>query len=715
MRSLLLAVCLIISVLAQALSVNYTVQPATCGECNGSIVAFAIGGSGAYTYAWSPEPANGQGTSSLNGLCPGTWSLEVWDSMGSTITVFIEVLDLPGLNVSGALAASAVNAACPGQCTGALLFNENVLGGSAPFTYSTVPAMPLNAICGDTPFDLTATDSNGCTGTITTFVPERIIPSLLFTEVIGVCGGMPTSVIAHFDVLPDFIQVMGPDGAPWPYTIVNGGVAISNGIPGVFAITETLGAPCSSTSYFVNYPGTITDCATVSGDLFVDVDGDCLQNGTDFGLASRFVEIAPGYATLTNAVGHYQRQLPDGTYDLTVTELLYSQDCPVVSPVNFAVSELSPAVIDLAFTPGPDPDVAISCAFGQAVVGYGQDIWLTVTNNSGVESGPITVSLDHDPLLYYCNYYYCILPPYNLPLILPYPTSFTTGQLLWQLDDGLAPGATRQLAARICVPPDVALLGTVLNYTVIAALALNDADPTDNTCTHTETIVGSYDPNDKQARTTSGSSSEWSIANDSLITYTIRFQNTGTAPAVNVVLVDTVQATLDLSTLKILGASHTFSTALDGRVLSFTFDHIMLPDSNSNEAGSHGFAQFSIEPMPMSPGNSVENFADIFFDFNPPIRTNTSVVTAPLLTAVNEGQPSQLMIMPNPGTDHFTLTLPSGQHTIFIFDAKGQLVFEQRTTQERPMIDTSTLRPGLFLVRILHASGLSSVQRWVKE
>src|SRR5690606_41204248 len=59
-----------------------------------------------------------------------------------------------------------------------------------------------------------------------------------------------------------------------------------------------------------------------------------------------------------------------------------------------------------------------------------------------------------------------------------------------------------------------------------------------------------------------------------------------------------------------LGASHTYSTSLNDRVLSFTFDHIMLPDSNTNEPGSHGFAQFSIRPVGMSPGSSVENFAD---------------------------------------------------------------------------------------------------------
>ena len=715
MRSLLLAICVLLSFLAQALSVNYSVQPATCGECNGSIIANAVGGTPPYSYTWSPAPANGQGTPFLIGLCPGTWSVEVWDSMGDNVSVFIEVPEIPGLNMVGALAASTVNAACPGQCTGQLVLNENVLGGSAPYSFNTLPAMPLNAICGDTPFDLTATDSNGCSGTITTLVPERTIPSLLFTEVIGACGGIPTSVVAHFNVLPDVFMVTSPGGAPHPYSIVNGGIAITGGISGVYTITELSAPPCPSSTWSIIYPATVTDCASVSGDMFVDVDGDCTWNGSDFGLTDRTVEVAPGYVTLTNALGRYQLQLADGTYDLIASDPAYTQDCPVASPVNFSVTELTPATIDLAFTPGSDPDVAISCAFGQAVVGFRQDIWLTVTNNSGVASGPLTVSLDHDPILAYCNYWYCIAPPYNQPLVLPYPTSFTSGQVLWQLDAGLAPGASRMLSVQLCVPADVGLLGNVLNYTTTATLALNDADLSDNTCTHSETIVGSYDPNDKQARTTSGSASEWSLENDSLITYTIRFQNTGTAPAVYVVLVDTLQATLDLATLKILGASHTYSTALSDRVLSFTFDHIMLPDSNTNEPGSHGFAQFSIRPMTMSEGSSAENFADIYFDFNPPIRTNTSVVTAPLPTLVEEEKEAALLVMPNPGTDQFTLSLPPGPHTITLFDATGRMVLQQRTADARPVIGTGALPAGLYRITVRDVQSGVMGATWVKE
>lgn len=715
MRAILFSCLLSIPFCARAISVNYTAQPSTCGACNGAINAAAIGGTPPYSYLWSPAPPTGQGTAQVSGLCGGTYSLEVWDSMGATVTVTIDVVALPGLNVNAALAASWVMEACAGQCTGQIFLNENLLGGQSPYAISTSPSMPLNALCGDTPFDLTVTDANGCTATITTMVPEYDAPSLLYTEVNGPCGGTPTSLVAYFDVLPANMYMTTMGGAPMPVTIVNGGVAITSGIPGVYVLTDFGLPPCSSNIYTIIYPPTVTDCASVSGDLFVDVNGNCANDSGDFGLANRTVSIDPGFTTLTNAAGHYQRQLPDGSYDLSVSDPVYTQDCPVASPVNFTVDQVTPATIDIAFAPGPDPDIAISCAFNAAVVGFGQELWITVTNNSGLASGPLTITLDHDPVLSYCYWGYCLALPFGAPVMLPYPTSFTTGQLIWDLSAGLLPGQTRLLSARLCVPPDIALLGTDLSYTATATTLLNDADPGNNTCSHTETVVGSYDPNDKLARTSSGSASEWSIANDSLITYTIRFQNTGTAPAVNVVLVDTVAPTLDLASLRILGASHTFSASLEGRVLRFTFDHIMLPDSGSNEPRSHGFAQFSIRPVAMTPGSSVANFADIYFDFNPPIRTNTSVVSAPLTTGLTASIAPVMAVIPNPGTTHFTLSLPPGPHTVTLFDATGRVVLEQRTAEIQSVIATEALPAGLYRVVVRDEKGKVMGATWVKE
>ncbi|RDV11447.1 T9SS C-terminal target domain-containing protein [Pontibacter diazotrophicus] len=141
-------------------------------------------------------------------------------------------------------------------------------------------------------------------------------------------------------------------------------------------------------------------------------------------------------------------------------------------------------------------------------------------------------------------------------------------------------------------------------------------------------ITDSYDPNDKLV-TPVGRTSENYTPTNTALKYKIRFQNTGTDVAYRVVVVDTLSEHLDLSTLQVWAASHASRFEVSGKgqpVLTWTFDNIMLPDSTTDEPGSHGYIQFSIKPKADLPEKTaVENYADIFFDFNSAIRTNVTV------------------------------------------------------------------------------------------
>ncbi len=135
--------------------------------------------------------------------------------------------------------------------------------------------------------------------------------------------------------------------------------------------------------------------------------------------------------------------------------------------------------------------------------------------------------------------------------------------------------------------------------------------------------IGSYDPNDKMAFP-KGYGEEHFIKANTDIEYKIRFQNTGTDTAFNIVIIDTLSNFLDISTLRLGSSSHPYTTELgaDGLV-QFTFYNIMLPDSNINEVASHGFIKFKIRQKPNLPiGTRIYNKADIYFDFNDPIITN---------------------------------------------------------------------------------------------
>jgi len=136
--------------------------------------------------------------------------------------------------------------------------------------------------------------------------------------------------------------------------------------------------------------------------------------------------------------------------------------------------------------------------------------------------------------------------------------------------------------------------------------------------------IGSYDPNDKHVFP-NGFSEEDFIKNNQTLDFKIRFQNTGTDTAFKVVIEDVISPFLDITTIRRTSYSHSNTMRVTDRLVSFTFDNILLVDSLKNEPESHGYVSFSIDMLPdLADGIEIENNADIYFDFNDPIRTNTT-------------------------------------------------------------------------------------------
>lgn len=136
----------------------------------------------------------------------------------------------------------------------------------------------------------------------------------------------------------------------------------------------------------------------------------------------------------------------------------------------------------------------------------------------------------------------------------------------------------------------------------------------------------SYDPNDKQVFP-NGYAEPHYILPETELEYLVRFQNTGNAPAINVLIRDTIDDNLDLESFKLVANSHSVKTTIkhDDRVIEFLFEEIMLPDSTSNEPESHGLVSYKLRPYnDLLPETEINNTAYIFFDNNDPIITNTT-------------------------------------------------------------------------------------------
>jgi uncharacterized repeat protein (TIGR01451 family) len=208
----------------------------------------------------------------------------------------------------------------------------------------------------------------------------------------------------------------------------------------------------------------------------------------------------------------------------------------------------------------------------------------------------------------------------------PAPIDVDNNVVQWQFDE-LQPGLTQTFLVK-CLTPDASLFGTEIIMSSIVSVT----DDLGNLLGEFESDLiyefeCSYDPNDKSESTGIGESGN--IGPNTALNYTIRFQNTGNAAATNVRIEDTLSELLQWNTIQPLAWSHPFEMELDQNgKLTFFFNQIMLPDSTSDEPGSHGYVIFSIEQLSDLPaGTEITNTAEIFFDANDPIVTNTTLNT----------------------------------------------------------------------------------------
>ncbi|MDJ1469162.1 T9SS type A sorting domain-containing protein [Cytophagaceae bacterium DM2B3-1] len=194
-----------------------------------------------------------------------------------------------------------------------------------------------------------------------------------------------------------------------------------------------------------------------------------------------------------------------------------------------------------------------------------------------------------------------------------------------RLEADQRPGHPQKYQTNLTIEGCIASVSDIISTGFVNALPQDDSEAEVNT--DCQIIVDSYDPNDKQV-SPSGITSEHYTPTTSELKYVVRFQNTGTDYAYNVVIVDTLSENLDISTLRMGSVSHAYTLKVSGKghpVLTWTFNDINLPDSTRDQAGSNGFIQFLIKPKTgLSEKARIENFADIFFDYNDPVRTNTT-------------------------------------------------------------------------------------------
>ncbi|MFK7972096.1 MAG: PKD domain-containing protein, partial [Bacteroidia bacterium] len=198
-----------------------------------------------------------------------------------------------------------------------------------------------------------------------------------------------------------------------------------------------------------------------------------------------------------------------------------------------------------------------------------------------------------------------------------------------------------------------------------------DVRPTDNVIDFTRRVVGSFDPNDKQASPPPRGSEGWLKEDEAWIAYTIRFQNTGTDTAFYVEILDTLDSeTLVPRSLSVLQNSHPYSVSiLEDSIVEFRFDNIRLPDSARNVEASQGYVHFKIRRKPQLPYlTQIKNKAAIYFDFNKPVITSEvlhTIYEKPQLKYVDNGpicRKAAIEIMVEKGAKPYRYFWQGSQH-----------------------------------------------------
>lgn len=583
-------------------------------------------------------------------------------------------------------------------------------GGTFPYVYALnggpFSDQTLYENLGAGMYTITTMDANNCTTETAVIIEPSITLDI-------------SSTFANCDSTGGTATVSIIGGASDPvFTWSNGqiGAELINVAPGWYSVTVTDNATNCVSHQNVEVLWNPNCFVHISGYVFNDSENeDCITDASSSGEQYILVELSNGAMTFTDADGYYEFETIPGTYEVFVNLANAYVNDLCVDPIMVDVPNFGDAISDNNFWVNYSgiQDLYVYVSYGAVRPGFTQKVIVYAYNYGGYPMNG-TVSFKHDDL----QVFHAATPAEN-----SYDENSAT--LSWDFED-LAPGASVAFVVDLSLPVGVDL-GTPIFYRAVVNPLDTDANPENNVREIDLVVTGSFDPNDKQVTPRGEGEAGHITREDSLLTYQVRFQNTGTDTAFTVVILDKIEEDLDVSTVRPGASSHPYElNILEGNILEFRFENIMLPDSFVNEEASNGYVLFDIKTKRDLPfGTSFENTAEIYFDFNEPIVTNTTINTLTNPVSLFEVSPSiiQTQINPNPGGDESVLIYTLDQTSTInldIYDINGKLLshFIKSTKKvigtHQISLDKANLPKGVYLIYLETDQGLSSVQKWIK-
>ena len=423
------------------------------------------------------------------------------------------------------------------------------------------------------------------------------------------------------------------------------------------------------------------------GFTYTDMNSNCMKDSTDGNLSNipiRLYDSTGGFIsqTYTASNGVYDFPQPAGTYTIVVDTLGLPISPQCASPGIDSTISVSAAVplatgVNFDFNCKPGFDVGIKSISNCGLVFPG------LSHELRVYAGDMTQ---------WYNMHCAAGRSGQVQMTITGPVTFS----------GITPGALTPVITDSVFTYPIADFGAIINSQAFGLiLTVNptagsgshicvhinitptggDNDTTNNSMDFCYNVVNSHDPNMKETYP-----EDVPVNYNDWLTYTIQFQNTGTAPAVNINLRDTLDSQLDLSTFQVIGYSHPNHVTQYGNALLVQFPNIYLSDSTTSSDSSKGFFQYRIKPLSgLGCGTQIHNTASIYFDFNAPIVTNTTINSypqAPLAPVISDTTVCH--------SSSLSFNIPSAGNIINWYDVSNSLIHSGNTYTLSNM-NTSTI------------------------
>lgn len=677
-----------------------------CSLANGSVTAYGYTysvSSPSYSYLWS----TGATTATISGLAVGSYEVTVTDAVSGCLDSTSVSLTTSAYTV-GAYLSNVSYPAC-GTSTGSI--TAYGFNGSGSYSYlwsdgattQTISNIPAGI------YSVTVSDGTGCSATAgyTLFghssfqVSIQTTPTACDTSLhTGACTAIVTGSGGPYHFVWYDGRYTYPTTTPIDTTQSISG--LSNGEFISLIVTDNSGCVSNSAitdSVLITFDPVCYD--HITGYVFNDANGNCIHDAGEAGLNNAYVTAQSAtqyYYASVDTNGFYDIQVLPGIHTVIPSYYNYGQciapSCNGTYTDTFPTSGLLSSGNNFAISGYSAFNLGVHPGCRPATPGSQKDYWIYYYNDGNAAANNVVVSFTYDPAITLVS----TTPAYS-------NLNTATHTISWNVGT-LTTGYSWNSVQMIFDVPSTVTLGTVLYAQAEIDPIAGDCNPADNISNISDSVAASHDPNEKVV-TPDGNLS----ASDTVLSYTIRFQNTGNAPASRVVITDQLSANVNPLTVQRGASSAPYDFSLSGSgLLTFTFNGINLPDASHGDS-SKGFVSYTVHTKPnLALGSQIDNTASIVFDVNAPIVTNTTVnIRSDYpngIATLNAGTMSA-QVVPNPAQDRAQIEFSgaTGAIELQLTDALGQTILTTTVSTKSYTLDAQNLASGVYLYIARDADG----------